>query len=45
MHTFRSIAQTLLVGILQTIIEIIARETVLLAIEKAKTNLHNKEHY
>ena len=35
--TFKSIAQTLAVGILQTIIEIIARETVLLAIEKAKT--------
>jgi len=35
--TFKSIGQTLAVGILQTIIEIIARESVLLAIEKAKT--------
>jgi len=36
-ETFKSIGQTLAVGILQTIIEIIARESVLLAIEKAKT--------
>jgi len=35
--TFKEIAQTLAVSILQTLIEIIARETVLLAIEKAKT--------
>ena len=34
--TFKSIGQTLAVTILQTLIEIIARETVLLAIEKAK---------
>ena len=34
--TFKEIAQTLAVSILQTLIEIIARETVLLAIEKAK---------
>ena len=35
--TFKDLARTLLVEILSTIIEIIARETVLLAIEKAKT--------
>jgi hypothetical protein len=35
--TFKSIAQTMAVGILQTVVEIIARESVLLAIEKAKT--------
>ena len=35
--TFKNIAQTMAVGILQTVIEIIARESVLLAIEKAKT--------
>jgi hypothetical protein len=35
--TFKDLARTLLVEVLSTIIEIIARETVLLAIEKAKT--------
>ena len=35
--TFKSIAQTMAVGILQTVVEIIARESVLIAIEKAKT--------